>query len=58
MPKSNVVFHRLAAREYRSARDWYVERSTEIAKRFHASVDRAVDRIAAQAESFPHLSGS
>ena len=57
MPTSNVVFHRLAAREYRSARDWYVARSTEVAKRFHASVDRAVDRIAAQAESLPRLLG-
>jgi plasmid stabilization system protein ParE len=56
MPTRNVVFHRLAAREYRAARDWYVERSTEVAKRFHASVDRAVDRIAAQGESLPHFS--
>jgi toxin ParE1/3/4 len=58
MPPSNVVFHRLAAREYRSARDWYAARSTEVAERFRVSVDRAVDRITSEAESLPHLSGA
>ena len=58
MPTSDVVFHRLAAREYRSARDWYAERSTEVAHRFRMSVDRAVERIAAEAESPPCLTGA
>jgi len=29
MPTGNVIFHRLAAREYRSARDWCAARSTQ-----------------------------
>ena len=58
MPTSDVVFHRLAAREYRSARDWYVQRSAEVAVRFRTSVDRAVERIATEAESLPCLTGS
>jgi toxin ParE1/3/4 len=40
-----VVFHRLAAREYRLARSWYRRRSRSAAERFRAEVDRVVERI-------------
>ena len=58
MPASRVLFHRLAAREYRSSRDWYRERSTDAAQQFTIAVNRAADRIAADAESLPILSGT
>lgn len=57
MPKLHVVFHRLAAREYRAARDWYAERSREVSQRFRLAVDGAVNRIAAQYDALPVLSG-
>jgi hypothetical protein len=58
MSASRVLFHRLAAREYRSAKEWYRERSVEIARRFTLAVDRAADRIATDAESLPQLTGT
>jgi plasmid stabilization system protein ParE len=58
MPTSSVIFHRLAAREYRSARNWYRERSVEVSERFCLAVDRAVSRIVAGAESLPTLTGA
>ena len=57
MAATEVIFHRLAAREYRSASDWYRERSPEIAERFRGAVDQAVRRIAANADSLPTLTG-
>lgn len=57
MAATEVIFHRLAAREYWSARDWYQERSPEIAERFRIAVDQAVRRIAANADSLPTLMG-
>ena len=56
MPTKTVVFHKLAAGEYRSARSWYADRSPEVAERFLASVDRAVTRVSEEAESLPLLS--
>ena len=53
MAAFRVLFHRLAGREYRSARDWYRQRSVEVVQRFMLSVDRAVSRIEADAESLP-----
>ena len=50
-----VVFHRLAAKEYRSARDWYAQRSAQAAQQFTVAVDRAVDRIAQRTVSLPVL---
>jgi len=41
-----VVFHRLAAQEYRSATSWYRRKSPSAAERFRAAVDNAVERIA------------
>lgn len=46
MPAIEVVFHRLAAAEYRAARNWYAARSTQVAARFRSAVDHAVQRIA------------
>lgn len=57
MPASQVLFHRLAAREFCSARAWYRQRSAEVANRFVASVDRAVNRIALDADVLPLLTG-
>jgi toxin ParE1/3/4 len=58
MPASRVLFHRLAAREYRLARDWYRARSVEVAQRFATAVDRAADRIATDADALPVLLGA
>ncbi|MGW8256630.1 MAG: type II toxin-antitoxin system RelE/ParE family toxin [Thermoguttaceae bacterium] len=58
MPTSRVLFHRLAAQEYRLAREWYRARSVEVAQRFAMAVDRAVDRIAADADALPVLLGA
>ena len=55
MPETQVVFHRLAAKEYRSARDWYAARSVEVADRFRIAVDRATRRIATQRETLARL---
>ncbi len=53
MPGASVVFHRLAAREYRSARDWYADRAAQAAENFRIAVDRAVSRISSESESLP-----
>jgi toxin ParE1/3/4 len=58
MPTVRLLFHRLAAREYRLARDWYRERSVEVAQRFVLAVDRALDRVAADTESLPVVTGT
>jgi len=58
MSASQILFHRLAAREYRSARNWYRARSVKVAQRFGMAVDRAADRIIADAESLPVLTGT
>ena len=55
MAETQVVFHRLAAREYRSARDWYAARSVEVAERFRMAVDLAVERIATERDVLPRL---
>ena len=55
MPGASVLFHRLAAREYRSARDWYAERAAEATENFRIAVDQAVSRISSQSEFLPKL---
>lgn len=45
MPIRDVSFNRLAIKDYREARDWYAERSGEVAARFIEAVDAAVKRI-------------
>jgi hypothetical protein len=58
MPTFQVLFHRLAAREYRSAKDWYRERSVDVAERFAVAVDQALSRIIARADLSPILVGA
>jgi plasmid stabilization system protein ParE len=57
MAVRQVLFHRLAAGEYRSARDWYHERSATVAQRFQFAVDRAVNRLVVDAGALPCLAG-
>ncbi len=52
-----VSFHRLAAQEYRRAKAWYADRSEFVAERFRDAVGRAIDRIAAEGQSLPVLTG-
>jgi hypothetical protein len=47
MPTARIIFHRLAIKEYRSARAWYKKRSPRTAERFCAAVDHATERAAA-----------
>src|SRR5437773_445482 len=49
----DVVFHRLATREYEDAINWYSQRSARAADRFQAAVDQAIDRILAGPEALP-----
>lgn len=46
MADATVLFHRLAAKEYRAALRWYARRSATLAQRFRAAVDLVVQRIA------------
>ena len=55
MPGKTVVFHRLAAREYRSARRWYSDRSAEVGANFRVAVDHALARIASESDFLPRL---
>jgi toxin ParE1/3/4 len=52
-----VIFHRLASREYREARDWYRVRSEQTSSRFRNAVAKAVNRIAADPIALPKLIG-
>jgi len=52
-----VIFHRLAAREYRLARAWYAARSQVVADSFAAAVGIAVQRIEAAPGSLAKLVG-
>jgi hypothetical protein len=53
MARPAVIFQRLAAAEYRKARDWYAERSIEVAERFRLAVNNSVDRMTADFEALP-----
>jgi plasmid stabilization system protein ParE len=55
MAAAMVVFHRLAAREYRAARDWYRKRSESVAGRFRDAIDHAVSRVAKDPAALPLL---
>jgi plasmid stabilization system protein ParE len=46
MPGIEVVFHELAAKEYRAARRWYRKRSPTAADNFRNAIDQVVRRIA------------
>lgn len=55
MAAIEVTFHRLAAREFRLARDWYAERSVTAAERFVTAVDMATQRMGNAPEALPIL---
>src|SRR4051794_18100906 len=57
MAATGVVFHRLAAQEYRRARNWYSRRSRPTAPRFVRAVNRAVEGILAHPERWPWYDG-
>lgn len=57
MPSRNVSFNRLATNDYREAREYYAARSPEVAARFVAAVDAAINRISEAPESLPVISG-
>jgi plasmid stabilization system protein ParE len=57
MPLRDVSFNRLAIKDYREARDWYAERSEQVAARFVDAVDAAVQRILTAPESWSIVSG-
>ncbi len=46
MPNAAVILHPLAAKEYRSAREWYDHRSPTAGQKFRAEMARVVDRMA------------
>src|SRR5438045_7483122 len=52
-----VVFHRLASREYRAAKKWYQARSQRAYERFREAVSHAVERISAHPEMLSPLHG-
>ena len=51
----HVIFHRLAAAEYPSARDWYEERAGGLGEKFSSAVDKEAIRISTQTELLPKL---
>ena len=53
-----IKFHELAREEVREATEWYRERSLQVATRFVAQGERAVERIAADPESYPPITDS
>ena len=53
----DAIFHRLAAREYRLARDWYTIRSQPVGRRFCEAVATAVKRIEHTPDSCARLIG-
>jgi toxin ParE1/3/4 len=50
---ANISFHYLAAKEYRQARSWYLQRSRRTALRFMEAVDKGMEQIAARPELWP-----
>jgi hypothetical protein len=55
MAAAQVTFHRLAAAEYRQARDYYLFLSPEVESRFLNAVDITVTRIREAERSHPEL---
>jgi plasmid stabilization system protein ParE len=53
----DAIFHRLAAREYRLARDWYATRSQLVGRRFSEACAAAVERIEQMPDSCATLIG-
>ena len=48
-----IEFHPLAAKELRQAQAWYGARSLRTAERFFEQVNRAMERLAGDATSYP-----
>jgi plasmid stabilization system protein ParE len=53
-----VLFHRLAAAEYRSAVAWYRKRSPNAAQRFRAEIRRVTARMAASPQQGTPFQGA
>jgi len=53
----DVIFNRLATKEFREAREWYSQRSPEASARFKVAVDIAVRRISIAPTSLPVVTG-
>lgn len=52
-----ITLHRLAVREYQSARRWYGSRSLRLADRFRAAVDSGLQKIAEGPLKWPVFAG-
>lgn len=50
-----VSFHRLAAKEYRSALNWYAQRGEELDQKLRLAVEHAVGRIESQSDLLPRF---
>jgi plasmid stabilization system protein ParE len=57
MPTYGVSFNLAAIQDYLDAREWYAQRSEEVAARFLESVDAAIHRIHESPESWPIVLG-
>jgi plasmid stabilization system protein ParE len=53
-----VLFHPLAAKEYRVAKAWYARRSHRAAQRFRDEVNAALDRVMPFPQSHPSFSAN
>jgi plasmid stabilization system protein ParE len=53
MASKKVEFHEEASLEYEAAFEWYFERSTSVASRFAAELDRAIGMIAESPQRWP-----
>lgn len=58
MHRRRVSFNRLAIQEYREARDWYANRSSNAPGNFVAAVDAAIRRIVEDLDTLPVISGN
>jgi len=54
---TTAEFHRLAAKEYRAARERYRKQNPAVAERFSAAIDAAVMKISGNPEMHPQLAG-
>lgn len=54
---AELLFHRLAKKEVRSAESWYRARNADAATRFRLMVERTANRIAAAPDTYPFVRG-
>lgn len=50
---ATVIFHRLAAREFRTACRWYAQRSADLEQAFRDAIDGAAQKIADSPRLWP-----